>query len=67
MEIENILSIILNYGAIGGCLVYFLLKDKKNEDKAIQKQEETNRLIDELKDTITELKNLFEFYMKKGE
>lgn len=67
MEINELVNVILNNGVMIGCLIYFIFKDKNNQEKSIQKQEETNQLIDELKDTITELKNLFEFYIKKGE
>ena len=64
-NIENVVTLLLNYGALGGCLVYFIFKDKQNQEKALEKQEETNKLIESLKDTITELKHMFEFYIKK--
>lgn len=65
MDIEQVVTLLLNYGALGGCLIYFILKDKNTQEKALEKQEETNKLIESLKDCINELKIMFEQYIKK--
>lgn len=49
MEIQEMVSLFVNNGAMIACLIYFMVVNKKQSDK-------TNDLISELKDVIEELK-----------
>lgn len=61
----EIVQLLLTYGPMGICLWYFITKDKQNQEQQIKKQEETNELVLKLANTIMELKNSFDYYLKE--
>ena len=55
MDIEQLISIFVNTGAMIACLIYFMFSAKKETEKTTQAIEKNNELINELKELIKDM------------
>ena len=58
MDIEQLISIFVNNGAMIACLIYFMFSAKKETEKTTQAIEKNNELINELKELIKDMSRI---------
>lgn len=57
MQIEQLISIFVNNGAMIACLIYFMTVNNKNMDKNNELLQELKEMIEKMKDRLDRLDN----------